>query len=125
MEVGQEVRQYTLRTHEIEPKVGQWFKQQAWLDAFKDSTHELGKILPRKKITEGIGHYQLTEFNKENRHTPMVCNTPYPSKFDEGVITQIVRNFRPTGSIIQQVELDTSQESRKNGAESCTYSINW
>ena len=54
----------------------------------------------------------------------MVCNNPCPSKFDEGIIIQIVRKFKPMGSR-ENIKLDLTQESRKNGGNSCTYIINW
>lgn len=77
------------------------------------------------EMLEGIGHYRLTEYSTETRTAVMVCNTPYPSKFDEGLITQIVRNFKPEDSIFQEVKLDATQPSRINGAHSCTYLIQW
>lgn len=76
------------------------------------------------KITEGIGHYNLTEFNESNKTAVMVCDNPYPSKFDEGIITQIVRKFKPTGSTAE-IKLDLTKETRKDGAKSCTYLIKW
>lgn len=76
------------------------------------------------KMTNGIGNYRLTEFNFKDRTAIMVCNNPYPSKFDEGIIIQIVRKFKPMGSR-ENIKLDLTQESRKNGGNSCTYIINW
>jgi len=76
------------------------------------------------KMSEGIGHYKVTEFDEEGHKATMVCNNPYPSKFDEGIITQVVRRFKPSGAR-ESVELDTSKESRVNGADSCTYNISW
>ncbi len=76
-------------------------------------------------MLEGIGHYSLTEFNAESRQAKMVCDNPYPSKFDEGIIIQVLRNFKPENSISQSVQLDTTQETRKNGGNSCTYLITW
>jgi len=76
-------------------------------------------------IMDGIGHYQLTGFDAKNRSATMLCNNPYPSKFDEGLITQMVRNFKPDDSTFQEVKLDISKESRTKGADSCSYLISW
>ena len=67
-----------------------------------------------------IGHYNLTEFDESNRKAVMVCNNPYPSEFDRGIITTMLRKFKPADSFRYDVALDESQESRLNGGESCT-----
>lgn len=77
------------------------------------------------KMTEGIGHYELTSFDADKKEAEMVCHTPYPSKFEEGLVTQIVRMFRPKGSLLPRVELDTTKETRRNGGERCTFKIYW
>ncbi|MFC2103961.1 hypothetical protein ACFLS4_01250 [Bacteroidota bacterium] len=76
------------------------------------------------KMIEGIGHYSLTEFNPIDKIAFMVCDNPYPSKFDEGIITQIVRKFKPSGAR-DKVSLDLSKECRLKGGNSCTYKIIW
>lgn len=75
-------------------------------------------------ITEGIGHYKLTKFDDKNKTAVMLCNNPYPSKFDEGILTQVVRKFKPTGSR-EKIELDTTKDNRKEGKNSCTFNIKW
>ncbi|MGB0522416.1 MAG: hypothetical protein ACPGJS_05620 [Flammeovirgaceae bacterium] len=72
-----------------------------------------------------IGHYQLTHFDKERKEATMVCNTPYPSEFDRGIITSMLRQFRPANSFRYDVILDISKETRIKGGESCTYKIVW
>lgn len=72
----------------------------------------------------GIGNYKLVTFDAAKKEAIMVCDNPYPSKFDEGIITQIVRKFKPVGSR-ELIKLDVSKESRKNGGDSCTFIINW
>lgn len=86
-----------------------------------------GKVMFDKitgKTIDGIGSYKLVEYSAENRTAVMVCNNPYPSKFDEGIIIQVVRTYKPKGSI-EKIQLDLTKESRKNGAKSCTYIITW
>ncbi|MEN8120138.1 MAG: hypothetical protein ABFS35_07315 [Bacteroidota bacterium] len=72
-----------------------------------------------------IGYYRLTEFNEDERKAIMVCKNPYPCPFDRGIITSIVRKFKPIDSLNHEVELDTSVQNRLDGAESSTYLINW
>ena len=76
-------------------------------------------------ILEGIGHYTLVAFDEKNRQAVYNCNNPYPSKFDEGIITEIVRRFKPADSTKHEVKLDISKERRSQGADSCTYVITW
>lgn len=72
-----------------------------------------------------IGYYRLTEFNEIERKAVMVCQNPYPCPFDRGIITSIVRKFKPVDSLNHEVELDSNKENRLDGAESSTYLINW
>jgi len=147
----------------------EWFKQQDWLNAFKEVSEKVGdmnlfligkaiiknaKFPPIKdlkeglslidvayhmnhrldgeimfnestgKMLEGIGHYRLASFNSDAKSAIMYCDNPYPSKFDEGIITQIVRMFKPAGAI-ENVQLDLSKETRIKGGNSCTYLVYW
>ena len=72
-----------------------------------------------------IGHYTLTSFNNEKRTAVMVCNNPYPSEFDRGIITAMVSKFVPSSSFIFDVQRDLAKETRLNGADECTYIITW
>ncbi|HTJ50370.1 MAG TPA: hypothetical protein VL443_13010 [Cyclobacteriaceae bacterium] len=72
-----------------------------------------------------IGHYTLTSFEENKKLAIMVCNNPYPSEFDRGIITTMVKKFVPRGSLIYDVQLDRTKETRLDGAESCTYIITW
>lgn len=77
------------------------------------------------QMLEGIGHLKLAKYDEANKVAEMVCHTPYPSKFEEGLIVQIVRKFKPEGSIRTKVELDETKETRRKGAETCTFKISW
>jgi hypothetical protein len=72
-----------------------------------------------------IGYYKVLEFNSKNRFAVMECKNPYPSYFDKGLITAFTRRFKPTTSIMVDVQLDDHLPSRVNGAESCTFRITW
>jgi hypothetical protein len=76
------------------------------------------------KMASGIGHYSLKQYDEKERKALMVCNNPYPSEFDRGIITQVVRKFKPAGAR-EEVTLDLTTESRTTGGESCTYHIKW
>lgn len=86
-------------------------------------THRLdGKVMFDNisgKMTNGIiGNYKLTMFDENKRIAEMVCDTPYPSEFERGIITQILRNFKPVGA-------RENVETHINIDESCTYNISW
>jgi len=72
-----------------------------------------------------IGHYTLAEFDEARRTAVMVCNNPYPSEFDRGIITTMTRKFVPRNSVIYDVQLDPSKETRLHGGNSCTYLVTW
>lgn len=72
------------------------------------------------EMTEGIGHYEFKGLTGENS-AGMVCNNPYPSEFDRGILTAMGRRFKPG----LEVRLDETQPTRTRGADSCTYIIEW
>ncbi|MBT33793.1 MAG: hypothetical protein CMO01_29360 [Thalassobius sp.] len=72
-----------------------------------------------------IGYYKLVDFDGTYRRAVMECKNPYPSHFDRGIITSMTRKFRPVESIVINVILDENKPSRLNGAESCTYKVEW
>ena len=44
------------------------------------------------------GHYKLVSYDEEKKEATMVCNNPYPSEFDRGIITTMLRKFKPLDS---------------------------
>lgn len=72
-----------------------------------------------------IGHYWLSEFSEEKRQAIMVCNNPYPSEFDRGIIMSMLVKYKPRNSIHYNVVRDPLKETRLTGAESCTYIVTW
>ena len=67
----------------------------------------------------------MTEFNEEERSAVMVCDNPYISKIDEGVITGLLRKCKPEDSVYLEVKLDLTKETRTNGGDSCTFLLRW
>jgi hypothetical protein len=72
-----------------------------------------------------IGSYKVIEFDDKKRKAVMTCSNPYPSDFDRGIINAMLVRFKPKDSLKYSVALDTSKETRINGADSCTYTIGW
>jgi hypothetical protein len=105
------------------------------IDSLKDALEKLdiayhlnhrlnGKVMYDRstgKFLEGIGHYSLKEYDEEQHYAVMVCENPYPSRFDLGIITRLARKYSPTSEA--KVYLDLTKETRLNGGSSCTYII--
>lgn len=110
-----------------DPVPGQWYSQQAWLNAFKDIAEKLGDAtlfaiglsIPRNaKFPPGIDTlgkalgsineaYQMnhrggpignyTLKRTGDRSAAMVCDNPYPCEFDRGIISAMTDRFPPKG----------------------------
>jgi hypothetical protein len=136
----------------VEPQKDKWYLQQAWLDAFKEISEEIGpatlKMIGEKipdtalwpsdieTIHEGLASidvaYHMNHRGGEIGHYiysstgkksgKMVCNNPYPCDFDLGIIKATARRFSPKG-ITAVVGHDDAGPCRKKGGESCTYRI--
>jgi len=131
----------------------QWYKQQDWLDAFKELSRRsmldllaIGMKIPDEAAwppdvndvhsalasvdiayhmnhrNGEIGHYEYHKIGEYNGI--MVCNNPYPSDFDQGIVYGTARKFCSNPASVR-VMLDNKEPSRKQGAESCTYTIRW
>ena len=109
--IGKSIPEYA----EFPPHIDNLEKALASIDVAYNMNHRGGRI----------GRYQLVEFLEEDRTAVIVCDNPYPSEFDRGIITTMLRRFRPEDSIKSEVIRDLSKESRVDGHESCTYNITW
>jgi hypothetical protein len=96
----------------------------AGTDATYHLSHRLnGKVMydpATGEMMEGIGHYRFTGMTGPTS-AEMVCDNPYPSEFDRGIITALCRKFKAG----LEVRLDPSKPTRTQGADSCTYLIEW
>lgn len=134
-----------------DPQPGQWYPQQAWLNAFKviaekvggGTLYEIGKKIPENaqfppEIDNAekalasidiayhmnhqngeIGHYS---FEKTGENTgKMVCNNPYPTDFDRGIIEAMAGRFSDT----VDVSVDAANSTRESGGEADVYLISW
>jgi hypothetical protein len=138
-----------------DPRAGQWYSQQHWLDAFKSISAKVGdrtltsigrKILesaqwpPAVDSVEGAlasidvayhmnhrgGEIGSYAYTRTGpRSARMVCRNPYPCTFDRGIIESAAARFKPADCPTVQVKHDDTQPCRANGADSCTYLVAW
>ena len=55
----------------------------------------------------------------------MVCRTPYPCDFDRALIEALALRFRPRESWNVTVKHEETAACRKQGGDSCTYTVQW
>jgi len=144
-----------LASHGFEaPQPGQWYSQQAWLDAFREIAETLGpntlfrigcKIIDHAHFPSGIRSieealaaidvaYQMNHRGGEigsyeflstgPRSGRVVCRNPYPSDFDRGIIQSVARRFLGEEDRFS-IHMDFKAPSRKTGADSCTLLVSW
>jgi hypothetical protein len=137
-----------------DPQPGQWYSQQAWLNAFQEIADTLGpnalfligyRILEAARfpphirtIEEALAAinvaYQMNHRGGEigsydyvatgPRSAKIVCRNPYPSDFDRGIIQAVAHRFRPEFSHLA-IDIDFLAPSRKSGGGSCTFLVSW
>ena len=67
-----------------------------------------------------IGHYKTQNFEGHNE-IHVISDTPYPSEFDEGIVTAMARRFEPGA----RISLHPERPTRLSGGDSCTYVVRW
>ncbi|AYB34585.1 hypothetical protein [Chryseolinea soli] len=72
-----------------------------------------------------IGYYKLVWFDGPARKAMMECKNPYPSEFDRGIITTMLRRFKPRDSFKYDVSLNLAFPTRLKGNDSCMFNIVW
>jgi hypothetical protein len=135
-------------------KPGNWYNQQAWLNAFKEISSKLGDntlfvigtkipenaIFPPDidSVHKALGvidiAYHMNHRNGDignykyvqidEQSGKMICTNPYPDSFDKGIITFMIRKFNPNKTIAK-VNIDETKETRKNGGDSTTFLVSW
>lgn len=76
-------------------------------------------------IIEGyIGHDRL-EIDHDKQLANFVCGSFYPSDFDLGMAKQVLKMFANNFIAALSVKRDAAKPSRLNGADTCTYNINY
>lgn len=130
---------------------GMWYKQQDWLDAFKETVAIIGaeKLIPIGRaiidcaiwpdgitnIPEALSSidvaYHMNHRGGEIGHYNflktgistgiMICDNPYPDEFDLGLIEGVILKFGGKPS----VAIDSTQLTRNTGSNTTTYKIKW
>ena len=144
-----------LRDNGIEdPQPGRWYPQQSWLDSFRaiaeqvgpNTLYQLARQIPTSAdiapaidtLEKALFHldaaYRETHRGGEVGHYTFVKNgassglmytmNPYPCDFDRGILDALARRFEPANPYLQIVHHD-DRPCKKEGADSCTYSISW
>jgi hypothetical protein len=72
------------------------------------------------RMVEGIGHYGFEKIGEKK--VKMVCKNPYPCDFDRGIVEAVAKKFAPSGAF---VTVTVTDDGRKRGGESSTYSVQW
>ncbi|QSQ24214.1 hypothetical protein JY651_04395 [Pyxidicoccus parkwayensis] len=72
------------------------------------------------EMLEGIGHYRSEPVDGKNE-IRMVCDNPYPCRFDQGLIKGMAQRFQPQATLTH----DMHQGCRLKGGKSCTYVVTW
>lgn len=130
----------------------EWYPQQAWLDVLKE-VHDgnflnlvgIGMKIPENakfppeinsidsalKLLDTayhmnhrngeIGHYRYQPVG--DHAIDVICENPYPSDFDYGIIYGLVKRFRPDGTHFKVVRQDTP--CRLKGDDQCIYHVTW
>jgi hypothetical protein len=153
---SREIARGILAKHGIaDPQPGQWYPQQAWLDAFKDIADqvgvtallEIGKTIPESAQwppgTDSIekamalidvayhmnhrgGEIGHYQFkDRGDRAGAMICHNPYPCNFDWGLVGAVANKFKPKDVAVVSVKHDDSQPCREKGGDACTFLIRW
>ena len=71
------------------------------------------------RMLEGIGHYHLRRPGA--RRLAVLGENPYPCDFDLGIVTAMARRSEPRARVWHE----DPQICRKQGADCCTYLIEW
>ncbi len=95
------------------------------IDDLEKALHSIDMAYQMHHRGGDTGCYKLVKFDSKKREAIMECKNPYPSEFDRGIISAVLRRFKPKDSFKYDVVLDLMKETRLKGAYSCTYWITW
>ena len=134
-----------------DPAEGEWYSQQAWLEAFssihdsigESTVEKIGRTIPESgewppgtnTIVDAIeaidtayhmNHRggEIGNYSVERIATDrlhVTCDNPYPCRFDIGILKAIVGEYRETRAKVQEI----GTECRAEGGNKCLYEIQW
>lgn len=135
---------------EIDP--AGWYSQQMWLDVLQELDQSglgnmvsVGMKIPENAIFPPeidsmhsalasidvayhmnhrggeIGHYHYEKLG--DYHARLVCDNPYPSDFDYGIIYAMTRRYAAQGMDFKVVRADSP--CRLKGDDRCIYEVTW
>jgi hypothetical protein len=137
-----------------DPKSGQWYSQQLFLNGFKKAAQmtgpavlrNIGRSIPEhakwppqvNSIETGLGSINVayhmnhrkgeignyTATKVNPKSMMVVCDNPYPDNIDFGLIEYVAKKFSKPGERVM-VKIDESKPQRDKGAESTTYIVEW
>lgn len=136
-----------------DPAPDEWYPQQAWLNTFQaiaDTLQphlldRLGEQIPDvaewpagiSSVEEGLrsideayqqnhrgGEIGSYRFEKVDANSGTVtCSNPYPCLFDRGLVRAVAQTYAPVEAFVFVEE--RSDQCRRNGADTCTYTVFW
>lgn len=136
-----------------DPTPGQWYSQQAWLNAFERiaadlEPHVLDRIGEQIRsvadwptdidsVPDGLrsiddayqrnhrgGEIGSYQFELTDTRTGTVtCHNPYPCPFDRGLIRGVAQEYDPFDRFVFIEETGTT--CRRDGGDACTYTVHW
>lgn len=139
----------------VDPQPGHWYRQQAWLDAFRQISEQVGPrtlfsigkaipenaqwppavnsietALPSIDIAYHMNHRggEIGSYAYEKtgaRSARMVCRNPYPCDFDRGIVISAATRFKPKDVVAVSARHDDSAPCRSKGGDACTYIVEW
>jgi predicted hydrocarbon binding protein len=133
-----------------DPQEGDWYPQQAWLDAFEEIADEIGentlrqigREIPKNAewppgVDSVVGALESIDDAYHMNHrggdigyyraenvdgtVEVRCKNPYPCDFDRGIIKAAADEF--ADSLVTVTE--TSDRCRSDGGEECRYEATW
>jgi hypothetical protein len=149
-----QVRQILTECGIVDPAAGEWYPQQAWLDAFKRINDEvgprtlfgMGKALPVRSHWPPASSIETAlpaidvQYHANHRggdigsykyestgkkKARIIASNPYPCDFDLGIITSVATRYKPASSQYITTRHDDARPCRLHGAETCTYLVEW
>ncbi len=138
----------------VDPRPGKWYSQQAWLNSFKAITEEIGPktlfvlarqiplaapIPPELDTLEkalfnldrsyrethrggDVGHYIF--YKTGERCGRVETRNPYPCDFDRGLLDALAHRLE-AGNPYVDIHHHDESPCKKQGAESCLYTVSW